>query len=66
MAASPVSVKTKQSEYGEGLYVFPVKKTYLVFYELNENGITVARVLHGKRDIPSVFEEAFDKQTDRK
>ena len=28
---------------------------YVIFYRESANGIEVARVLHGRRDIPSVF-----------
>ena len=28
---------------------------YIIFYRLTDNGIAVVRVLHGSRDIPSLF-----------
>ena len=43
----------------DGLRRVPVKgfENYLVFYLPNENGIDVIRVLHGARDIDSLFAE---------
>jgi len=43
----------------DGLRRFPVKgfEKYLVFYLPHENGIDVIRVLHGARDIETLFAE---------
>jgi toxin ParE1/3/4 len=35
-------------------------KNYLIFYQQFEGGIEVLRVLHGSRDIESIFESFFD------
>jgi toxin ParE1/3/4 len=40
-----------------GLFSFPVGN-YLIFYRIAPGGIEIARVLHGARDIPSVFLES--------
>jgi toxin ParE1/3/4 len=39
-----------------GLLSFPVG-TYLIFYRIAEGGLEIVRVLHGARDVPSIFEE---------
>jgi toxin ParE1/3/4 len=47
--------------FGE-LRFFPLAsrfKSYLVFYRPMPDGIEVARVLHGARDIPSILAEEF-------
>jgi toxin ParE1/3/4 len=47
--------------FGE-LRFFPLAsrfKSYLVFYRPMPDGIEVARVLHGARDIPSILTEEF-------
>jgi len=38
---------------------FPYKD-YVIFYFPNENGVEIYRVLHGARDIDSLFEEFFE------
>jgi toxin ParE1/3/4 len=46
----------------EGLRFFPLAsrfKNYLVFYRPTPDGIEVARVLHGARDIQSILAEEF-------
>jgi toxin ParE1/3/4 len=30
--------------------------SYVIFYRLMENGVEIARVLHGARDLPPLFE----------
>jgi toxin ParE1/3/4 len=44
----------RRDDLKRGLRSFPVKK-YLVFYFVEEDGIRIARVLHGARAIESVF-----------
>lgn len=39
-----------------GLFSFPVGN-YLIFYRIVPAGVEVARVLHGARDLPSLFLE---------
>jgi toxin ParE1/3/4 len=46
----------------EGLRFFPLAsrfKSYLVFYRPTPDGIEVARVLHGARDIQSILADEF-------
>ena len=43
-----------RAELAPNLRSFPVEK-YLVFYRLVPGGIEVLRVLHGARDLPSLF-----------
>jgi len=45
-----------RSELLPQLRGFPVGN-YLIFYRPNDDGIDVARVLHGNRDIPNIFAE---------
>ena len=42
-----------------GVRRWPVPKfsRYLIFYQVTEDSIRVLRVLHGARDIPSLFED---------
>ncbi|MEX1025024.1 MAG: type II toxin-antitoxin system RelE/ParE family toxin [Planctomycetota bacterium] len=42
-----------------GLRSFPVKgfDKHLIFYRSTEHGIEVLRVLHGARDLGTIFEE---------
>jgi toxin ParE1/3/4 len=37
-----------------------VVKNYFIFYQSSEGGIEILRVLHGSRDIGSIFEGFFD------
>lgn len=39
-------------------------KNYVIFYQPITDGIEVLRVLHGARDIPSVFDEMVGESTD--
>ncbi len=41
-------------EFGNEVRVFPVGN-YVIFYRPTENGIEVARVLHGGRDFDALF-----------
>jgi toxin ParE1/3/4 len=45
----------RREELSPRLRSFPVGR-YVIFYRLLENGIEVARVLHGARDFPPLFE----------
>ena len=40
-------------ELGEGLRIFPHRE-YLLIYRVQPEGIGVARVVHGKRDLPNI------------
>lgn len=46
----------RRDELGASLRSFPVG-SHVIFYRVREDGIEVIRVLHGARDIPSVFQE---------
>ncbi len=35
-------------------------KSYLIFYQPFEGGIEILRVVHGSRDVESIFESFFD------
>ena len=48
-------VGKERAEILEGLRSFPVNN-YVIFYRSVDNGIEVIRVLHGARDIESLFE----------
>lgn len=42
-----------------GVRAWPVPKfsRYLIFYQVTQDSIRILRVLHGARDIPSLFED---------
>jgi toxin ParE1/3/4 len=42
-------------EFSEGLFGFPVESC-MIFYEILDTGIVIARVLNAKRDIPALFQ----------
>jgi toxin ParE1/3/4 len=45
-------------ELRAGMRQFPVRPyEYVVFYEASDDGIRVIRVLHGRRDFPTVFRD---------
>ena len=44
-----------RDELAPSLRSFPAGK-YVIFYRLIENGIEIARILHGARDLKSAFE----------
>ena len=45
----------RREDLARGLRFYPVGN-YLIFYTVGEDGITVARVLHGARDYPHEFQ----------
>ena len=53
LAGSPKAGR-QRSELDPSIRSFAVGN-YVVFYRESANGIEVARVLHGRRDIPSLF-----------
>ncbi|MBI3895403.1 MAG: type II toxin-antitoxin system RelE/ParE family toxin [Acidobacteria bacterium] len=53
LAASP-EIGRLRSELAEDVRSFPVER-YVIFYLPVKGGIEVLRVLHGARDIPSIF-----------
>lgn len=46
-----------------GLREFPIADfgKYLVFYHEDEDSITIIRVLHGARDLPTIFSDGKEK-----
>lgn len=48
-----------QDEFILNLRSFPYKN-YVVFYFPTEDGVEIYRVLHGSRDIDSLFEDFFE------
>lgn len=55
LAAFPAMGRLRD-ELGSALRSFVVG-SYLIFYQPEEDGIEVVRVLHGSRDIDSIFRE---------
>jgi toxin ParE1/3/4 len=45
----------RREDLASGVRFYPVGN-YLVFYRMVEDGITVARIIHGARDYPNEFE----------
>ncbi len=54
LARSP-EIGILRSELASSLRSFPVGN-YLIFYRPFDQGIEIARVLHGARDLPGLFE----------
>ncbi len=54
LAAMP-QLGRRREELSPRLRSFPVGR-YVIFYRPMENGIEIARVLHGARDFPPLFE----------
>ena len=54
LAAMP-QLGRRREELSSRLRSFPVGR-YVIFYRPMENGIEIARVLHGARDFPPLFE----------
>jgi toxin ParE1/3/4 len=54
LAAMP-ELGRQREELSPRLRSFPVGR-YVIFYRPMENGIEIARVLHGARDFPPLFE----------
>ena len=42
-------------ELGDGIRFFTIRKTWVILYRSTTTGIDLVRVLHGSRDIPSLF-----------
>jgi toxin ParE1/3/4 len=51
-----------RSSFLHGMRMFPLKRfpNHLIFYRLIENGIEIVRVLHGARDIETLFKHAAE------
>ena len=54
LAAMP-QMGRRREDISADLRSFPVGR-HVIFYRLFENGVEVARVLHGARDLPPLFE----------
>jgi len=54
LLATAPAMGRQRDELAQGLRSFPVG-AYVIFYRVAKRGIEVARVLHGARDIPSLF-----------
>ncbi len=54
LAENPYLGRSRE-DLAPGLRSFPVEKKYLIFYRPLEDGIEVARVVRGSRDLPSLF-----------
>lgn len=54
LATMPEIGRTRE-ELSHELRSLPVGR-YIIFYRPNENGIEIVRVLHGARNLPSLFE----------
>lgn len=55
MLAEMPKLGREYTELANGLYGFPIKN-YIVFYEISDEGIVIARVLNAKRNIPALFD----------
>ena len=53
--ASMPRMGRKRDDLSAGLRSFPVRD-YIIFYRSTEDGVEVARVLHGAQDLPPLFE----------
>ena len=53
--ASMPDIGRKREELSPGLRSIPVGR-YVIFYRPMENGVEIARALHGARDFPPLFE----------
>ena len=54
LIATQSDIGKSHPELGEGLRAFRASR-YMIFYRKIEDGIEVVRVIHGARDIPSLF-----------
>jgi toxin ParE1/3/4 len=55
LLASMPEMGRQREELAARLRSFPIGN-YLIFYRPMENGVEIARVLHGARDLPPLFE----------
>lgn len=44
----------EREDYGAGIRTFPFGN-YVIFYRPTKDGVTIARVLHGARNLPETF-----------
>lgn len=52
-------VGERQDQYRAGLRSI-VEGSYVIFYEVNANKVSIYRVLHGARDLKAIFEKGGD------
>ncbi len=55
MLARQPGLGRRREELAPGIQSFPVGR-YVIFYRVGSGAIEIARVLHGARDIESIFE----------
>jgi len=55
LLASMPELGRKRDELSPRLRSFPVKN-YIIFYRRMASGVEIARILHGARDLPTLFE----------
>ena len=53
LAAAP-HLGRKRPDFAAGIHSYRVKN-YFIYYFATDDGIEVARVLHGARDLPKIF-----------
>lgn len=57
LARSP-RLGRERPDVGPDYRSYPVANTYIVYYRIISNGVELARVLHGARDVdPSMFDD---------
>ena len=49
-----------REELAPGIHSFPFRR-YVIFYHEAEGAVEIVRVLHGARDIPSLFENQSER-----
>lgn len=54
MLAHTPRMGVERNEIKRGLHSFPIE-SYAIFYTIENDGITIARVLHSARDTKSIF-----------
>ena len=55
LAANPF-LGRERPDLGPDLRSFPVENNYIIIYSLSGAGIEIIRVLHGSRDLPTLFQ----------
>jgi len=50
----------KRDDLAPGLRSWPVAYPYIVFYMVTKSELQIARILHGSRDLPKLFDPAFN------
>jgi toxin ParE1/3/4 len=55
LIAENPEIGIRQDEIRPGLYCKPVRRWYLIFYEIGDDAVHVLRVLHGARNYEELF-----------